>query len=269
MGATMKPKYRTRNACRAALSDGATAGTRCGWGANVSRRSGWAMANTSMRLICKSRAADVGFISSRPAWRARLPPSHDPVSHDALDGGERFPGGVGHGLPPRGAWPTVEVVEGQRAGAGRAANHDAADHPGFLVRQAVVVVDPLDREGHLEVRAWLDEKSGVPRLGTLGYSKRVVVVHRVIGGGRMHIMMERPANRLPGPHPEPDGVEPHFFTARAGAHLDLHRPRRPRHLRRRAAGQREPAGHQEGSPRVHAGHFSAAACCGETYQRTT
>src|SRR5687768_2300636 len=159
MGATMKPKYRIWNACRTALSDRAAAGTRGDSGANASRLSGWAMANTSVMLRCKSRAGVDASFRSCP-----LPSPNNPAPHDALDGRKRLPRGLGHRLPSRGAWSTVEVVKGQGAGAGRPADDDTAHHPGFLVWQAVVVVDPLHREGHLEVSAWRDEKPRVPGL---------------------------------------------------------------------------------------------------------
>src|SRR5512145_2515657 len=106
-------------------------------------------------------------MSSVPVRAATVRSPHDAPFHDALDSGKGLPGGIGHRFPFVRAGAAVEVVEGQGAGAGWAANHDAANHPGLLMGQAVVVVDSLDGQGHVEVSTWLHEKPRVPWFGAL------------------------------------------------------------------------------------------------------
>ena len=85
----------------------------------------------------------------------------------------------------------------------------------------------------------------------------------------MHVVAENPADRLPGRYPEADRVEPDVLAPRASAHLDLRGAGGPQRGGRGKPGECRPADRQESAPRNHDYYFSAAACCGETYQTTT
>src|SRR5262249_27328849 len=195
----------------------------------------------------------------------------DALPDDGLDRREALASSFGDGEPVARAGPAREVVERERAGPGRLADDDPTYHPGGLVGEAEVVVDPLDRERDLEVVAFLQEKARVPRLGLRRDAERVLPVARMVGSGRVRVArrLDDPAHPLARWTEDRDRIEPDVLPPGVAPHPDLDERCGATRARRGEAGDREAACAQELSSRHRApAYLRLAAFSGETYQTT-
>src|SRR5690242_20321922 len=152
-----------------------------------------------------------------------LPPRprmHSALAEDLRDAREGPPGCVGDVVPAVGPRPAHPVVERLGARPERFPHNDPAYHPHSFVRHAVVVIDPGYGERDVVVIARMHEKPRVPGHGSLRNSQRMVVVARVVGGCRVHVLAYDPAHRRTRVHVEPDRIEPYPGAERVAAHLD-------------------------------------------------
>src|SRR5262249_14517944 len=233
------------------------------WFLPATSRSGSARCSTGTR-----RTTPCGSSGSR--WTERCSAATDDLSpHDRVDAPKRLPRGGRDRLPPGGVGAPAEVIERARAGPGRLADDDAADHPRLLVRHTVVVVDAFDGQCHVEMGAFLNEKSGVPRRGRLGNAQRVPIVLRMVRGRRVHIALDDPPHGRPPLHPHADGVEPDALAPLRRAHVDLDERRGARAAAHAETHDRERAAGHERAPRGQRYCFSAADLSGVTYHTTT
>src|SRR5205823_3972867 len=172
------------------------------------------VATTSPRLAPSPSELCLPISSPRPGR------THSAVADDLRDAREGLAGCVGDVVPAVGSRPAHPVVERLGARPERLPHNDPAYHPHRFVGHAVVVIDPGYRERDFEVIARMHKEPRVPRLGPLRNSQRMIVVARVVGGRRVHVLTHDPAHRRTGLNVEPDRIEPYPGAERVAAHLD-------------------------------------------------
>src|SRR5438094_4143744 len=135
--------------------------------------------------------------------------THSALAEDLRDAREGLPGCIGDVVPAVGPRPAHPVVERLGARPERLPHNDPAYHPHSFVRHAVVVIDPGYIERDVEVIARMHEEPRVPGHGALRNSQGMIVVARVVGGRRVHVLTHDPAYRHTGLNVEPDRIQPY------------------------------------------------------------
>src|SRR5204863_1910005 len=209
----------------------------------------------SRRESCLPDRVPVSASMSSPPRPGRM---HSALVEDLRDAREGLTGCLGDVAPAVCSRPAHPVVERLGARPDRLPHNDPADHSDSFMGHAVVVIDPGYGERDVEMIARVHEEPRVPCHGALRNSQRMMIVLRVVGGRRMHVLPHDPAHRRTGLHVEPDRIEPYPGAERVAAHLDhlessrRMEPRPEERGYRRApvwhepeADEREPAGFQE------------------------
>src|SRR5678815_771025 len=139
------------------------------------------------------------------------------LGKNALDTRECRASRIGNVAPIVGSWPAHPVIEWPRLHPACLSNNDPSDHPCRFVRSAVVVIASENSQRDVEGCAGLHEETRVPRRRTIGNPQCVMIVLRMIGGRRVHVLACKPAHRRTRRHIEPDRIEPDPGTERVAA----------------------------------------------------
>src|SRR5213592_4538089 len=145
---------------------------------------------------------------------------HSALAEDPRDAREGLTGRLGDVAPAVCSRPAHPVVERLGARPARLPHNDPAYHPDRFVGHTVIVIDPGYGERDVEMIARVHEEPRVPCHGALRNSQRMMIVLRVVGGRRVHVLPHDPAHRRPRLYVDPNRVEPYPGADGVTAHLN-------------------------------------------------
>jgi len=95
-------------------------------------------------------------------------------------------------------------------GSGSTGNDNPADHPGHLVRCAVIIVNSFDRQPNFKLVARIHQITGIPRYGRSRNAQGMLRIGRMKGGGCVNIgALIDPTDPLARADQQADGIEEH------------------------------------------------------------